>query len=222
MPKQKDLKRLVRGRMEKTGESYTVARAQLVAKLPTLPADPAALAGMSDDAVAAKTGKTWRQWVRVLDRAQAASMPHREIAQHVHDNFEVSGWWAQMVTVGYERLRGLRDPGQRRGGSYDVNKSKTVGVPIETLYRAFSEKRRRLRWLDNDALEIRTSTRNKSMRMSWGDGTQVNAYFTAKGDSKSQVAVQHSKLASKSAADETRAQWGERLGALAELLKPAR
>jgi hypothetical protein len=32
MPKQKDLKRLARTRMEKTGESYTAARSQLLAK----------------------------------------------------------------------------------------------------------------------------------------------------------------------------------------------
>ncbi len=32
MPSQKDLKRLVRARMQKTGEAYTAARAQLLAK----------------------------------------------------------------------------------------------------------------------------------------------------------------------------------------------
>jgi hypothetical protein len=34
MPTQKDLKRLVRARMKKTGESYTAARARLLAKRP--------------------------------------------------------------------------------------------------------------------------------------------------------------------------------------------
>lgn len=32
MPKQKDLKRVIRSRMQKTGESYTAARAQLLRK----------------------------------------------------------------------------------------------------------------------------------------------------------------------------------------------
>src|SRR3954467_11720027 len=32
MPKQKDLKRLVRARMQKTGEAYTAARAQVLRK----------------------------------------------------------------------------------------------------------------------------------------------------------------------------------------------
>ncbi len=67
MPRDKDLKRLVRARMTKTGESYTAARAQVTRKAkpaqPTVPppvVEPAPnfaeLAGMSDEAVKEKTG----------------------------------------------------------------------------------------------------------------------------------------------------------------------
>ncbi len=70
MPKHKDLKRRVRARMQKTGESYTTARAQLLKKKQSSgatkkepsPADYARLAGMSDDAVRARTGYTWERW----------------------------------------------------------------------------------------------------------------------------------------------------------------
>jgi len=56
MPTDKDFKRLVRGRMEKTGESYTTARALLRKQKPAAaavapapaPADYAKLAGRSD------------------------------------------------------------------------------------------------------------------------------------------------------------------------------
>ena len=60
-----------------------------------------------------------------------------------------------MVTVGYERIRGLREKGQRRGGGYDVNKSKTVHVPIHKLYLAFSTKRTRSRWLGEVDLVVK-------------------------------------------------------------------
>ncbi|MFQ5890996.1 MAG: hypothetical protein ACE5JR_13275 [Gemmatimonadota bacterium] len=218
MPKDKDLKRLVRRRMDKTGESYTTARSKLLDKKNPLPADYARLAGMSDDAVRVRTGKSWKQWVRALDAIDATRMPHRKIAEHVYENYDVSGWWAQTVTVGYERIRGLREVGQRRGGDFEANKSKTIAVPIAKLYRAFSEKRRRERWLPGVDLEIRTSTREKSMRMTWPDETSVEVYFTAKGDAKSQVALQHRKLPSKAAAAETKEYWGDRLEALARLL----
>ena len=45
MPKDKDLKRLARRRMEKTGESYAAARAQLLKKKNPMPRDYAKLAG---------------------------------------------------------------------------------------------------------------------------------------------------------------------------------
>ena len=54
MPTDKDFKRLVRGRMQKTGESYTAARAQLRKTKPAIsssaprPARYAAIAGKSD------------------------------------------------------------------------------------------------------------------------------------------------------------------------------
>lgn len=217
MPKQKDLKRLVRSRMNKTGESYTAARSQILNKTNPLPEEYAKLAGMSDKAVKAKTGCTWERWVRSLD-AHDAHMSHRDIAKHVHEKYKIDGWWAQTVTVGYERIRGLREVGQRRGGDYDVNKSKTVGVPIGRLYRAFSDKRVRNRWLLDADPTIRTSRRDKSMRIDWGDGTLVAVYFTEKGDNKSQVAIQHQKVPSKAAVSKLKEYWGERLAVLTELL----
>ncbi len=218
MPTNKDVKRLVRWRMHKTGESYTSARTQILKKKNPLPADYARLAGMSDDAVRAKTGCNWELWVRALDYAKATKMSHRDLARHIYEKYEISGWWAQTVAVGYERIRGLREIGQRRDGTYEVNKSKTIGVPIAKLYSAFSDKRTRDRWLPDAKLTIRTSRREKSMRITWEDGTPLDVYFTAKGDAKSQVNVQHRSLPNKAATTKMKAYWSERLVALGQSL----
>jgi len=226
MPTEKDLKRLVRRRMQKTGEAYTTARARLLSKktqprhVRPAPADYARLAGMSDDALKAKTGCNWERWVRALDSVDAASWSHRDIAKHVHERYEIPGWWAQTVTVGYERIKGLREIGQRRSGTFEANKSKTFAVPLARLYRAFADKRLRRRWLPGTELTIRTSTRERSMRIAWHDGTSVEAHFTAKGDAKSQVAIQHVKLPSKAASTEMKEFWSARLAALAAVLGP--
>ena len=83
MPTNKDLKRVVRRRMQKTGESYTSARTNLLKKKQEpLPDEYARLAGMSDEAVKAKTGCAWDRWVVALDMAKASEMTHREIASH--------------------------------------------------------------------------------------------------------------------------------------------
>ena len=91
MPRDKDRKRIIRARMKKTGESYTAARAQITKTQPkpTRTVDHAALAGMSDAAVAAKTGRSWLEWVRLLDADNAAALPHREIAALVHEKHDV-------------------------------------------------------------------------------------------------------------------------------------
>ncbi|MFL6247783.1 MAG: hypothetical protein ACJ74H_17295 [Thermoanaerobaculia bacterium] len=212
MPNQKDLKKIVRARMEKTGEAYTAARLHIVSKKP----DYAAIAGMSDAAVKKATGRDWTQWVKTLDAERANEKPHREIARYV-SSIGTPDWWSQMVTVGYERIRGLREKGQRRGGEYEANKSRTFAVPVAKLFEMFAKAPKRKRWLPM-AMKVRTSNPNKTIRGSFDDGTLVQFYFVDKG-SKSTVAVQHQKLAGKDASNASKKLWAERLDALAELLR---
>jgi hypothetical protein len=225
MPTNKDFKRLVRARSRKTGESYTAARAQLLQKKQTPPllqkqapppVDYATLAGLSDAAVKAKTGCTWERWVWALDRVKAHTWPHREIAQYVHEKYKVPDWWTQTVTVGYERIKGLRAIGQRRDGGYEATKSKTFAVPLAKLYRAFSNRRTRERWLPGVDLTVRSATRQKYMRITWPDETFVQVGFIGKGSKKSQVAVQHGRLSDRETALRMKEFWTERLTALAE------
>ena len=207
MPTQKDLKRRVRKRMRKTGESPTRAAAP-----PRV--DLGEIAGMSDATVTSKTGRTWADWVVELDRAGAAAKPHREIAELLNDH-AVPDWWAQMVTVGYERIRGLRQKGQRRDGGFEVGKSKIYLVPLAELWVAFG---RFKLWLDGAQLHVSKAAKHKTMRMRWSDGTPVEAYFTPKGAAKCQLAIQHRKLASQAEATRMRAFWTERLAKIGELL----
>lgn len=229
MPKNKDLKRLVRARMAKTGESYTAARLQIVkakakagaereAEPAAPPPDYAALAGKRDEVMKARTGRTWAEWLEVLDAIGATSKTHAEIARYVQEELGIDGWWAQTVTVGYERIRGLRAVHQRRGGHFEMSKSKTVPVPVSDLYAAFADGGRRELWLPGVALRVRTTIADKSMRITWPDGTNVEAQFVSKGPAKSSVTVVHSKLASAEAVAQAKAYWGERLAALAEVL----
>ena len=213
MPKQKDLKRVVRTRMQKTGESYTTARFHLVR---TKEPDYAALAGMSDDVVKGKTGRNWREWVALLDAEKCAARPHRDIARYV-SSLGTPPWWSQTVTVGYERIRGLRAIGQRRGGGYEAGKSRTFPVPVETLYQAFSTARLRARWLPGE-IEVRGATANKRMRIRMADDTVVEIGFTAKSEEKSAVAIQHTKLPDRAAVEAKKAWWSARLDALADTL----
>lgn len=187
MTRDKDRKRIIRNRMKKTGESYTAARAQLLSKTAVKPpaapsVDYAARAGMSDEKVAEATGRTWREWTRLLDADDASTMRHRDIALLVHEKHGVREWWTQTVTVGYERTKGLRDRGQRRGGGYETTKSRTFNVPVDALFRA---------WADD------------AIRRQWMGG------------------VAQTNLPSRSAADEAKKQWTDRLDSLGSVLSAA-
>ena len=227
MTRDKDRKRIIRDRMSKTGESYTTARTQVISRT-TKPAPPPAprvdyaqLAGMKDDVVAAKTGRSWREWTGVLDADGAAAMTHRDIAALLHRKHRVADWWAQTVTVGYERIKGLRERGQRRNGDYEASKSKTFNVPVSVLFEAWVDNALRRRWLDGVDTTVRTATAPKSVRLQWPDGTVVVAGFTAKSGSKSSVGLAHTKLRDKGAAEKARKLWTDRLNALAAILAEA-
>jgi uncharacterized protein YndB with AHSA1/START domain len=233
MTKQKSFKGRVRARMEKTSESYTAARRQLLARAgagaepaeavapEAAPVDaPAAKRPYSDDVLQANTGRTWDEWFALLDRWGAADRPHPEIARWLNEEQGVDGWWAQGVTVGYEQARGLRAPGQRRGGLFEVSASKTVAVPVDRLYEAFMDPGLRERWLPGAKLEVRAATPGKSIRANWDDGsTRLVIAFTARGDAKSQVALVHERVPDADTAAELKAWWRERVAVLKEVLE---
>lgn len=218
MPRNKDLKRVVRARMKKTGESYTSARAQILRKPAAQPVDYAALAGWTDTLIEQKTGRSWKRWVQALDERSADRMPHGKIAALISSEFGIPGWWTQTVAVGYERIKGLRAIGQRRDGSYEANKSRTFAVPVKKLFDAWAKTPKRQRWLAEPGVKVRTATSPKSMRLGWSDGTIVAVGFMTKGKSKSAVAVQHTKLPDKQSAERFKEYWSERLDALGEVL----
>ena len=178
------------------------------------------LAGRSDAIIKERTGCSWERWVKALDHKKAYTWPHREIAKYVHEKYKIPGWWAQSVTVGYERIKGLRAVGQRRDGAFEANKSKTFAVPLTRLYGAFQDARTRARWLPGVDLTVRTATREKSMRITWPDRTSVVVGFEGKGPAKSLVALTHEKLPDKASSTRVKEYWADRLGALEDMLAP--
>ena len=186
---------------------------------PVVQRDYAARAGKADGVVKEKTGRTWREWVRVLDADKASVLPHREIAMLVSQKHGVPDWWSQTVTVGYERIKGLREVGQRRTGAFEAGKSCTVDVPVEAAYAVWADDSSRKQLLSGIAATIRTASPSKSMRLQWPDGTIVIVGFTGKGPRKSSVSVVHTKLRDKAGADRAKKYWGERLQGLKAVVR---
>jgi len=217
MTTDKARKRAVRSRMHKTGERYAAARRHVVrdatvANLPPRVAEP----GVSEAAIRTGTGRGWDDWFRILDEWGATTKNHTDIARYVHGEHEIDGWWAQSVTVGYERARGMRAPNQRPEG-FEVSVSKTVPLPAIDAWRSFVEPGRRTRWLDL-GLRMRTGTRTmgRSARFDVpAEGTRINVYLTPKDDRHTTVTVTHVRLADAADVAAHRAAWKGRLESLA-------
>lgn len=215
MTRQKSFKRLVRRRMDKTGESYTAARAVLLAADEPDGSQPPPFV-TSDDTIRQRTGRGWEQWLDLLDDWGAADLSHRDIARRVAAELGIGPlvWEAQAVTISYERARGMRVVGQHTDG-FSVTAAKTVAVPVDRLYDAFVEKSLRRQWLPDGDLRERTATRPRSARFDWGDSkTRIHVTFDAKGDARSTASLAHSRLADAGEADRMKAFWREHLTAL--------
>ena len=179
------------------------------------------LAGIGTDAVARATGKAWDQWLALLDTAGAVAMPHKAIASMLSERFGVPPWWSQMVTVGYEQARGLREAYQQ-GDWFAANSSRTLQASLDRLYGAWADPALRALWLGNAPMEVTRSTDGKSMRIAWTAGGQrVDVNFAPAGDGRSRVQVEHGKLRDGKAAAEKKAFWKGALERLKALLEKA-
>jgi hypothetical protein len=175
MTQLKKLKKSIRSRSEKTGESYTAARRQVllahdkkaktaepsapaaaaaITAVPAPPASPpparaaaAAKGSVSDEAARKKTGFGHDHWFAVLDRFGAAAKGHTAAAAHLHEQHGIPGWHAQGITVAYERARGLREMNQSCAGTFQVNVSKTVPASVAAVIEALTSAGQRADWL---------------------------------------------------------------------------
>ena len=172
------------------------------------------------DGVVRGTGRPREEWFALLDGRGAAARGYHDSASWLVDEHGLSRWWAQKLVVEYEQARGVRAPGVRRDGSFEVTASKTVAAPVERLYEAFVDGRRRKSWLTDGAMSLRTGQLGKSARFDWdGGSSRVSVGFTAKGPAKTAIAVSHERLPDEATAQTAKARWKERLSALADYVE---
>jgi hypothetical protein len=182
--------------------------------LPPRVAEP----GVSDASVQRATGKSWDEWFALLDAWHGTTHNHTEIARHVYETYGIDGWWAQSVTVGYERARGMRALHERPDG-FSMNASKTFSVPVEQLFAAFVGHDERERWLEGVELHNRTNQPHKSARFDVLPGeTRLAVTFVAKGPQKAAAQLQQDRLGSAEEVAHWKALWKEQLAHLATFL----
>lgn len=131
--------------------------------------------------------------------------------------FAVPGWWSQMITVEYERARGLRKKHETANG-YAISVSRTLTMDLRKLYEAAASAQARWKWFPAGEFRPTSQIRNKYFRGTWDGSSRPEIGFYAKGANKAQIAIQIGKL-KKSGVEVERRKWKaamERVAAIAE------
>lgn len=171
---------------------------------------------IGDEAVKKATGKEWKEWYDLIDKAGGKRMNHQEIVAVVAQQFGMGLWWQQMVTVQYEMDRGLREKHQTPDG-YQISRSKTINAPAAVLFDAFTKTAVRRKWLKDLNLKFTSSSAGKALRGKFKETIAIDVNFYQKGTDKTQVVVQNNKIKSSAEAERLKAYWEKALLKLGEI-----
>jgi hypothetical protein len=214
MTKQASFKRRIRERMEKTGERYAAARRALTP--PTAP--PGSRLWVSqpewtDEVIRTNTGKSWNEWCDVIEAWPGHTDGHTAIARYILDTTDLNGWWSQGVTVGYERITGLRLPHQMADGTFTASKSRTMEVDVTALRELLVSDDARVDLFGGVETELRSRSNAKALRLAVGPGIALFAFDSAK-DGRTKLTVSHEKLPTYDDVEHWKFYWSEWLDAV--------
>ena len=173
-------------------------------------------------AVAAATGRSWDDWVALLDKSDARRMDHAQIAalalKLMPETVEQKEWWAQHTAVAFGQHAGLRVPGQTSAGDFQLSTTRTVPGNMDETLQAWLELVESYTEFGGVPIEGEPTTsstdRWRYWRVALTDGTRVVVNISDKPGGKSTVGLQHSKLDSAEAIQYWRPAWKELLAKL--------
>lgn len=198
-----------------------------------------ALKRIPNEQVTAKTGKGWDEWFDIID-SFGLEKGHTAIAKHLREEHGVDDWYAQAVTIQYEKEHGARELHQR-GQTYEITFQRTVSVPVEKAFEAFSTAEGLNAWFttgsvvdlhvggrystaDGDTGEFKKVEPNQRLVFTWeqpqhAPGSSVEVLFEDRGD-RCVVNLTHRKLGSKADADDLKTgSWNWALDSLKSYLE---
>ena len=180
---------------------------------------------MSDDAVASRTGKTWREWFDILDAAGGTGLERREIITLLGEH-EVGPVWRAMVASGYERHLGRGEAPKpvaivkkAAAGSLSTSVTRTVSATLLAAYGAWERPTRRKRFFP-DEITFATRADGKTLRFGWKpDASRVSIVFKPLSKTRTQVTLSHDKLKNPADVDRLNVFWTETLDRMQALLE---
>ena len=214
MTTQEALKKRIRERMTKTGERYTAARSVVLAQSANRKRTWISEPETPDDKTREATGRGWDEWCDVIEAWGGRSEGHAAIARHLAATYGLTGWWSQGVTIGYERITGLRVVNQMTDGTFTASKSKTLDLDVDLLRSLLIDDDARRDLFPRHDTVLRSKPTSKALHIGFDEGAALFS-FDAATNGRTRLTVSHEKLPSSEAADRWRFYWAEWLDALA-------
>lgn len=214
MTRNESFKRRIRERMARTGEKYGAARRVLIDQANRRDAG----AGVSDpehtdEVVRDHTGRGWDEWRALIDAWPGHEDGHGAVAAWLHEQHGVPGWWAQAVTVGWERITGRRLPHQMADGAFTANRSATITTDPAALREMLLDETGRADLFPGLEPELRSRPTSKNLRLGIGGGV-VEIAIAPKDDGRATVTASHTRLSSPDEVEHWKAFWRDWLAAL--------
>ncbi|WP_154794780.1 DUF4287 domain-containing protein [Occultella kanbiaonis] len=165
-----------------------------------------------DDLVRANTGHGWQEWVRLLDSGPGRAAGHTEQARWVREEHGVDGWWAQSVVVGYERIVGIRLPGQRADGTFTVSRSRLLDADAGSWRARLLDDGARATLFAPPTTSLRSKPDARSLRFDLADGADSLGIIAVALDpvaERVRLTLTHEKLPDAAAAERWKDRWAE-------------
>ncbi|MHA2407983.1 MAG: SRPBCC family protein, partial [Candidatus Ranarchaeia archaeon] len=196
---------------------------------------------ISNDAVLKATSKSWNGWFDILNKKKMQNEPHNIIAIYLVEEHKISPWWAQTVTVEYEKHLGRRVKGQTKEVGFQIGVQKTIPFKKEAVWDLLLSSEGLQVWLGpplhftpeeghtystKDGLigKVRVLKPNDHMRLTyqpedWEEPSTLQITVTSKKLGRTAVRIHHEKLADAESRQKMNEHWKDVLTNLAILAK---
>lgn len=216
MTTQESFKKRIRARMAKTGERYSAARRALIHQTEG-PASWVSQPEASEEAIQKNTGRGWDEWVALIDAGPGREAGHTAIAAWTRDEHGVGAWWAQSVTVGYERITGIRLPGEMPDGTFTVSRTRVLDLDAADFRAALLDGERRAELVPDVTTTLRSKATAKSLRFDAtraGDAVGIVAFALDPVKDRTRLTVTHEKLPTPDDGEQWKQTWADWLASL--------
>ena len=195
---------------------------------------------LTNEACKAATGKTMEEWFEVLDGLSDPKIGRRDRVHHIYEATDKDAWWASTLAVEYEAAKGQKEKDGRLKG-YFICSTKTLNVPVESAYNAWTSPNALANWFGDVKLDLKDGgelvdsdgnratfkriRENKDLRFTWigadGEESLVDVSFADKGNGKTGLLINHDRIQTRAEADGIRRAWSEALDKMKAYLEKA-